>query len=293
MNEMHEKVRALGTEFTPEQIGGSIALFTPLLHPYDEATVLRDVAYGEDPRHRLDLFGVGERGAMRPIVIFIHGGGFIRGDKGGPADPFYSNVGAWAAAEGWLGCTATYRLAPDHPWPAGADDMAAIVTWVRANAETHGGDPEKIVLIGQSAGAAHVASYVGCTGYADTAAKSLAGAIFMSGFYDLVNAKHHSPYETAYYGSEPTRFAAQSSVAGLAATPLPCLFTLSENDPEPFQRQAALAVSAWVDAKGKWPDFHILEAQNHISPVHQIGGSADEVGPLLKAFIERVTRQPR
>jgi triacylglycerol lipase len=285
---IHDQMRALGLAFTPEQIHGSVALFAPLLPAVDEAAVLRDLQYGPDERNRLDLFGSGA-GSGRPIVVFIHGGGFIMGDKGNAGQPFYSNFGSWAAREGWLGCAATYRLAPANPWPAGSEDLALIVAWLRANAAEHGGDPNKIFLVGQSAGAAHVASYVaGCGGFSDAEAPVISGAILMSGVYDLENSDH-SPFEAAYYGTDASRFAEQSSCAGMARSPLPCLFTLAENDPENFHRQAALAIGQWVAAKGKWPDFVILEAHNHITPVHMLGGTADEVGPVLKKFISKVT----
>jgi triacylglycerol lipase len=284
---IHDQMRALGLDFTPAQIQGSVALFTPLLPAVDEAYVTRDLSYGPDPRNRLDLFG-SKPGEKRPVVVFIHGGGFVMGDKGNAGQPFYNNFGAWAARLGWLGCTATYRLAPDNPWPAGSEDLAGIVGWLRANAGAHGGDPEKIILVGQSAGAAHVGSYVaGCGGFSSAEVPSIAGAILMSGVYDLENSEH-STYEQAYYGTDAGRFAEQSSTAGLARTPLPCLFTLAENDPEPFQRQAALLIGRWVAAKGKWPDFAILEAHNHITPVHMLGGSQDEVGPILRTFIDKV-----
>ncbi|WP_404713415.1 alpha/beta hydrolase [Sphingomonas sp. MMS24-J13] len=283
---IYDKIRALGLAFTPEQIQGSIGLFAPLLPQIDETSVTRDIQYGPDARHRLDLFGSGT-GSGRPIVVFIHGGGFIMGDKGNAGQPFYNNFGDWAARQGWLGCTATYRLAPANPWPAGSEDLAAVVKWLRENAAEHGGDPEKIILVGQSAGAAHVASYVaGCGGFSDAEAPMIAGAIMMSGVYDLANSDH-SPFEAAYYGTDASRFPEQSSVAGLARTPLPCLFTLAENDPENFQRQAALMIGPWVAAKGKWPDFVILKAHNHITPVHMLGGSADEVGPILKEFVDK------
>lgn len=290
MNDIHERIRALGLEFSPAQIQGSIALFGPMVPPVDEATVHRDMRYGEDARHRLDLFGATSAGEARPIVVFIHGGGFIAGDKGSAGAPFYSNVGAWAAANGWLGVTATYRLAPDHPWPAGSDDVAAVVAWLHAHARDYGGDPARIVLIGQSAGAAHVAGYVGGAAHAASAAASLAGAVMMSGVYDVASAARN-PYQAAYYGTDESRFDAQSSVEGVARTPLPCLFTVAEHDPADFQQQAALIASRWVAAKGAWPDFHRLEGQNHVSPVHQINTPVDEVGPRLARFIARVTAQ--
>jgi triacylglycerol lipase len=266
-------------------IMASVALYAPLLPGYDEAIVTRDVKYGADERNRLDLFGARKDGGTRPVVVYIHGGGFIMGDKGNAGQPFYSNVGAWAAKQGWLGVTATYRLAPAHQFPAGVEDMGAIIAWLRANAADHGGDPDKIILIGQSAGASHVGSYLA---FDPASADSLAGAVLMSGVYDLVNSVT-GHFEHAYYGADPALFAERSAIEGLAKTTVPSLFTLAENDPENFHRQAALVIGRWVAEKGKWPDFKLLEANNHISPVHQVGGSEDEVGPLIAWFVEKVT----
>lgn len=288
MIDIHERIRALGTDFSVGQIQASIALFGPMLPPVDEAMVQRDLFYGPDARHRLDMFGGEAGGRPRPILVFVHGGGFVGGDKGAPGAPFYNNVGAWAAARGWLGVTATYRLAPAHPWPAGAEDVGRVVAWLKAEAAHWGGDPDRIILMGQSAGAAHVAAYVGGRDFAETAAASIAGAIMLSGLYDVLSAARN-PFQAAYYGSDPDRFAGQSSIDGLTATDVPCLFTVSQNDPEDFQRQAALLMSRRVATKGRWPDFHWLEAHNHISPVHQIHSPVDELGPVLARFIARVT----
>ena len=288
MSDIQRKILDLGLEFGPDQIKGSAALFAPLLPAIDEASVVRDQRYGPDERHRLDVFGSAP-GASKPVAVFIHGGGFIMGDKGGPGQPFYNNVGGWAARSGWIGVTATYRLAPQNPWPAGAEDMAEIVAWVQAHIAVHGGDPARIVLIGQSAGAAHVASYVGCDRFRDTANASLAGAILMSGLYDIAGLTP-GHFEKAYYGEDSAVYAERSSIQGLPLSTVPCLVTLAENDPELFQRQAALLVRRWVDVHGRWPQLGWLEGHNHITPVHQIGTSVDEVGPRLESFIRRVTK---
>ena len=92
--------------------------------------------------------------------MFVHGGGFVGGDKHVPGTPMYDHIGAWAVRNGWVGVTITYRLAPEHTWPAGAQDVAAAVQWVRDNIASYGGDPSRIVLAGHSAGSVHVASYL-------------------------------------------------------------------------------------------------------------------------------------
>src|SRR5262249_57435317 len=73
---------------------------------------------------------------------------------------FYGNLGHYFAGHGILTVVANYRLAPAHPWPAGSQDVASAVAWVRANAKAYGGNPERIILFGQSAGATHSAGYL-------------------------------------------------------------------------------------------------------------------------------------
>jgi len=107
----------------------------------------------------------GPRGAPgasgpRPVLVFIHGGGFTRGAKHTPGSPFYDNVGLWAADHGLVGVTINYRLAPQYPWPSGIEDLTLVVAWLKSHISEYGGDPDKIFLWGHSAGAAHVADYV-------------------------------------------------------------------------------------------------------------------------------------
>ena len=75
-------------------------------------------------------------------VDFVHGGAFTAGNKRGPnASPFYDNIMLWAVKNGFVGVNTTYRLAPQSPWPAAAEDLAAAVKWVAENAASRGGDP--------------------------------------------------------------------------------------------------------------------------------------------------------
>jgi triacylglycerol lipase len=216
-------------------------------------------------------------------VVFVHGGGFVMGDKGGPVEPFYNNVGAWAAANGHVGVTINYRLAPGAPWPAGAEDLAAAVDWLVRHAASYGGDPARIVVMGQSAGAVHVASYI-AGHHGPAAALPVAGAIMLSGIYDLTRLEH-SPFEQAYFGTDASRFAGQSSLAGLTASPVPCLFTVSEFDPQGFQMQAAHLVAAYVAARGVWPRMLYLAGQNHMSPIFQLTTPGDRPGDEINQFI--------
>lgn len=283
-------MQGLGTELTPTLIEQTQALFTPLVaRPTPQVCrVERDIAYGPDERHRLDVFqpvGSGS-GEGRPVVVFVHGGGFVRGDKGGADAPFYNNVGVWAVQQGLIGVTLTYRLAPGAQWPSGADDVAAALSWLGENIGRFGGRADRIFLFGQSAGGAHVAGYV-AGHHRNASGPRIAGAIMFSGVYDLTSVTP-SPFEEAYFGPDRSLHAKRSSLEGLIRTSIPCLFTVAELDSAVFQQQAARLVDAHRAAKGAWPRMLYLQGHNHLSPVLQLGSAVDTVGADLLMFIRRV-----
>lgn len=283
--DIRDRIRALGNALTPQMFGETQAMFVP--HALKPAavgcTVDRDISYGPDARHRLDLFKPADVVQDAPVLLYVHGGGFVQGDKGAPDAPFYNNVGAWAAANGMIGVTMTYRLAPAHQWPAGAEDLAAAIGWLQANVVAYGGDPKRIFIAGQSAGAAHVASYVAMPQLHGDG-PPVAGAIMLSGFYDVARADH-SQFENAYYGTDASLFAEQSSLAGLIASDVPCLFTIAEYDAHHFQKQAALVVQDWFAVKGEWPRMLYLPDGNHMSAALGIGVAGDPLSAEIAAFI--------
>ena len=286
--DLRAKLEALGRDLSPEMLGGTNKLFAGMNAGIDPATkVTRDLSYGSDERHRLDLFARdGLSGA--PVFVFVHGGGFVMGDKHTEGSPFYSNVGDFAARQGWVGVTMTYRLAPAHKFPAGAEDLALVVRWLRENVAQHGGDPAKIVLSGQSAGAAHVASYVAHKRFHIAERGAIAGAVMMSGIYDTLNTTPND-FHRAYYGEERGDWGPASMQAGLINSDIPLLFTVSELDPRDFQVAAARLAGEWGAAKGEFPRLHHLAGHNHLSPATSLGSPVTEVEALVAEFVTRVT----
>jgi len=84
-----------------------------------------------------------------PLVAYAHGGGWVIGSLDG-FDPLCR---ALANASGALIASIGYRLAPEHPFPAGLDDVRAAVPWLAENARELGGDPDRLAIAGDSAGA--------------------------------------------------------------------------------------------------------------------------------------------
>jgi acetyl esterase/lipase len=115
------------------------------------AAPVRAIAYGAGPRQKLDVYPA-PPGARRPVVVFVYGGGW---DSGRRQD--YEWAGRAFAAKGFVTVVPDYRLVPEVRFPAFLEDGAASVRWVRDNIDRHGGDPDRIVLVGHSAGAYNVA----------------------------------------------------------------------------------------------------------------------------------------
>jgi acetyl esterase/lipase len=287
-NDLWAQLRILGYDLTPTQIEATRSLIAPLApRAGPDVDVHRDASYGPDPRHRLDVFVPAAGAARAPVVLFVHRGGFVAGDKGGADAPFYNNVGLWAARSGCIGVTMTYRLAPAAPWPAGSEDVGSAVRFLRASVERWGGAPNSIILMGQSAGAVHVAGYLAMTRLHAAPNGGIAGAIMVSGLYDIGRADRN-PFQAAYYGTDASRWPEQSTLERLAETTVPCFYTVSEFDPPDFQRQAAWLVEAHAAHQGRWPRLLQLTGHNHLSSVLQIGSALDTLGPELLRFIHTV-----
>jgi acetyl esterase/lipase len=289
--EVYSLVRSLGIELTPPMIQGTQQFFAGRFQGVDPQTsITRDQSYGPHERHRLDLFTPdSRRAAPAPVLVFVHGGGFVMGDKRTLGLPFYDNIGDFAVRSGFVGVTMTYRLAPASPWPGGSEDVAAAIAWLRAHVAEYGGDPKRIFLMGQSAGAVHVAGYVAHSHLHPADGLGLAGALMISGVYDIAQADPNQ-FQRAYYGEAREKWAARSTLEGLVGTELPLLFSVSEYDAADFQKQAALLASAFAQVRGRFPRLHWLAGHNHLSPVLAIGSAADTLGPFIQDFIETVSR---
>lgn len=109
---------------------------------------LRDISYGPEAAHHLDVYRAPGVEGPRPAVLYLHGGAF----------QILSKETHWLMAlafvrMGGVVFVADYRLAPEHPYPAAAQDACRAALWVQQNAARYGADPSRLVVAGESAGA--------------------------------------------------------------------------------------------------------------------------------------------
>ena len=138
---------------------------------------------------KLDIYRSRRNGPPRPVLLYIHGGAWIVGDKREQGLPLMHHL----ARNGWLCVSANYRLSPGATFPDHVVDAKAALAWIREHAKEYGGDPSFIAVAGGSAGG-HLASLVALTagdpryqpGFED-ADTSVDAALPLYGVYDLTN----------------------------------------------------------------------------------------------------------
>jgi acetyl esterase/lipase len=258
------------------------SLFQNQKEPYANVGVTRDIAYGPDALNKLDIFtpSAGQNGG-RTVVIYVHGGGFERGDKRQAGTPFYDNLMLWLTQQGAVGVNIDYRLAPKNAWPAAHEDLAAVMAWVKANIAQYGGNPNRVVLWGQSAGASLIAGYLAHPQFYGPGGHGVKGAILNSGFYD------NGGVGSNYFGKDPKELAERSSVEGMKKLNIPFLISHTEVDLPDAIVQADDVKKALCDA-GHCPTYLVLKDHSHMSQNYSVGTSDVSLsGPVLQ-FIRKV-----
>ena len=219
--------------------------------------------------------------APKPVLMFVHEGAFIAGDKHAAGSPFLDNIMLWAVKNGFVGVNVNYRLAPQSVWPSGPEDMAAAIQWVSQNIRARGGDPSRIYLMGHSAGAVHVASYISHPEFHGMKAGGLAGAILISGVYQL----GPNP-EGVYFGNDPALYPERSSLQGLLKSPIPLMIASAELDPPRFIEQFNLLEQETCKLPRGCVRAIALPQHSHMSEVYSINTSDTRLTDQILDFVK-------
>ncbi len=151
------------------------------------------LAYGpRDSVHRLDLYRRRRPPAgLAPVLVHVHGGSFRRGRRSQDARLLLYRL----ARRGWVTVSPDYRLLPEGEFPANADDIVEVITWLRTQAEELRIDPERIVLAGSSAGA-HLAVLATLRG------ARVGALVGLYGYYGAQRTRSQVPSDPARYPAD-------------------------------------------------------------------------------------------
>lgn len=251
----------------------------------DSATVRRcvrgviDQPYGDGPQQTLDIFPA-ER-PQAPVLVFIHGGWWRSLDK---AD--HSFIAPAFTAAGACVVMPNYTLCPAVTVPDIALQMAQALAWTWRHIARHGGDPDRISVVGHSAGG-HLATMVLCGLWqrldADLPADLVKNALAISGLYELESVSH-TPFLQPSLRLTP----AQVALASPAWMPAPrgvLNAVVGANESEAFLQQNRLIREAWGPATV--PVCEALPGLNHFSVVDALATPGSRLHGLALALLGR------
>lgn len=262
-----------------------LALF-PLLA--QAGMVKTDLAYGDHPLQKLDLH-IPDTPTKAPVMVYIHGGGWRRGDKAAVGlKPAFFN------GKGWIFVSVNYRLLPEGQHPANVNDVALAVAKVHDSIVEMGGDPERLFVMGHSAGA-HLACLVATDSKPlEKAGKPLSivkGVISLdTNAYDLPTlvGTAMKPFYDSVFGTEEGVLKDASPqlhvAAGKGIPPFLICYSRGMGErAEPVRTAAAEAFRAALEKAGIPAEVIAATDRNH-GEINQWFGRDDDVKVTVKAW---------
>ena len=267
---------------------------TPVL---SSNTILHaDVPYG-GPDARMDVADIYSPADTTgvPVLIFVHGGEWSRGDKHDISykPKFFNENGVVFVA-------INYRLSPKNLHPVQVQDVATAVSWVHQHIADYGGDPSKIVIMGHSAGC-HLVTLVSLNpeylAKAGMKPSDIRGTVAWSGgMYDLVARNKgggmYPPFIQATFGEteEAQRAGSPLTYAANARHAPRFLIASCDDERSKTSREASRQMVDAINANGGHAESALLVGKIHFTANHELGMPGDKTGAMLLDFIHTVTR---
>jgi acetyl esterase/lipase len=254
--------------------------------------VVKNISYltvGEYPNDldKLDLYlPEGKTGV--PVIVWIHGGALTQDDKN-----LEAATGQRFAKAGIATVTVNYRLSPAVSHPAHVQDAAASFAWAKRHIAEYGGDPNRLFLVGHSAGAYLAQLLVTDERYLRAhglSARDVRGVVPISGFFWVEREGVAPDRPKTVWGTDPNAWKDASPAHHLRANLPPTLIMYADRD-EPWRRQQNIEMAQALKAAGSAPiEVVQIADRTHMGIWHKLGEDGDPASERVIAFVRSESR---
>jgi arylformamidase len=284
-------------KYSHVRIGGALS-YPP--HIFTHQVWFRDIVYDKSAKDtqytNLDVYVADPLEAHSPVMVWVHGGGFIMGDKASSKD-LASKPEYFTSKLGYILVSVNYRLIPEGKYPTNTQDLADALVWVHKNIADFGGDPNQIFLMGHSAGAQLVAQVATDDQFLKKAGADLSilkGVIANEGDYGVVAPGTDTKRLVGAYGPEWRKAVAISNVkAGKNIPPFLLLHVAGGSAAVQDSEQQAQGFATALKGAGVRADVVSLDHVEHFGANERIGQPGDITTVSVERFLASVPGKKR
>lgn len=251
-----------------------------VLTPSDTYSKTSDLAYGSDPRQRLDMYvPATKKPGPTPVVLFFYGGSWNSGSRSD-----YRFVGEALASHGYVTVIADYRLYPQVRYPDFLNDGAQAFAWVEQHINDYGGDPAHLFLMGHSAGAYNAAMLAldpRLLAEVKQTPTAIRGWIGLAGPYDFLPIENPDVRPVFFYPNSP---ADSQPINHISASAPPALLLAASDDDLVNPQRNTGGLAKRLRAVGVPVSEHYYANVSHITLVAALAKPLRYKAPALKAI---------
>jgi acetyl esterase/lipase len=245
------------------------------------------IAYGDDPRQKLDVYVPRHPLKGAPVVVFFYGGSWNSGNRGD-----YTFVGEALASRGIVAVLADYRLYPQVRYPLFLEDGARAVAWTKAHISSYSGNPQRLYLMGHSSGAYNasmLALDTNLLGAVGMSPKDLSGWIGLAGPYDFLPIENPDVRPVFFWPDSPPQSQPINHVSR-GAPPALLIAASKDNLVNPTRNTGGLA-SKLREASVPVQDLY-YSRPSHITLVATLSRPLRRLAPVLDQVVGFIEHTP-
>jgi arylformamidase len=284
-------------KFPHVHIGGALS-YPP--YTFTHQVWYRDIVYDKSAKDTqytsLDVYVADPVEPKSPVMVWVHGGGLVMGDKASSKD-LASKPEYFTSKLGFILVSINYRLLPEGLYPTNVQDVADALAWVQNNIAGFGGDPQQIFLMGHSSGAELVAQVATDATFLHKAGKDLSlvkGVIAIEGSYGVMGPGGDTKRLQANFGPQWQKALAVGNVKPGNGIPPFLLLHVKGGSPTVADSESqALGFAKALSGAGVRADVVSLDHVEHFGANERLGVPGDITTISLERFLASVPGKKR